>query len=60
MADIADRGNDRAQEILDEAIAKARKELPAGTPGSCTECGTYSLRLVGGKCAPCRDGRWKK
>ena len=55
MADIVDLGNDRAQEILDEAIEKARKEIPEGTPGDCDICGRWSGRLVLGACALCRD-----
>lgn len=31
--------------------------IPCGEPGICRECGGDSKRLVGGRCAPCRDGR---
>ena len=55
MADIADLGNDRAQEILDDAIAAARAEIPAGKPGDCEVCGEWSGRLVLGVCVPCRE-----
>lgn len=55
MADIIDKGNDRAQEILEDAITAARKEIPEGKPGDCELCGYWSGRLVLGVCAPCRD-----
>lgn len=41
--------------LITEARRKA--DIPAGEPGDCTECGEPSKRLVGGRCAPCRDGR---
>lgn len=28
-----------------------------GAPGACEDCETQSPRLVGGRCARCRDGR---
>ena len=31
--------------------------MPVGEPGECCSCGDPSPRLVGRKCAPCRDGR---
>ena len=55
MADEVDQGNDRAQQILEYAIAAARKPLVPGEPGECQRCGEESRRLVGGYCAPCRD-----
>lgn len=55
MADEVDHGNDRAQKMLDVAIAVARKPLAPGEPGECQRCGEESKRLVSGNCAPCRD-----
>lgn len=39
MSDIADKGNDRMQEIIDDAVAKYRRG-PKGTPGVgvCLNC----------------------
>lgn len=37
MADIIDLGNDRAQEILDEALAKRKPEGPPPC-GACHNC----------------------
>ena len=42
---------------LDKLIHSQRYNIPAGTPGECIDCGEYSPRLIGGRCAPCRDGR---
>lgn len=60
MPDLADI----AQEIIlvdtDNGVNAARRDLaqmPAGEPGECEVCLDDSPRLVGGKCAPCRDGR---
>ena len=54
---------DEATAINEEAMEKAlvgirrRANIPKGTDGECHECGEHSLRLVGGVCAYCRDGR---
>jgi hypothetical protein len=55
MADEADRGNDRAQEWLDDQIAASRRTLDPGNPGDCDKCGEHSGRLIFGNCARCRD-----
>ena len=57
MADIADQANDLAQQHLDRSLRAARQAVPAGAPGICDECGDESLRLVAGRCAPCREPR---
>jgi hypothetical protein len=60
MADEIDQANERAEADTDRAIAAARNgaaQIPAGEPGDCDFCGEWSGRLVGGACAPCRDGR---
>jgi len=55
MADAADMANDVAQVALDRNIRAARAPIPIGVAGECRECGDYSLRLVMGRCAPCRE-----
>jgi len=55
MADIADRAAEREEQERQAAIAAARGDIPQGKPGECDLCGEYSMRLVGGACAPCRD-----
>lgn len=57
MADIADMAAEIEGEHLARALAKARVPIAAGVAGECEECGDTSPRLVGGRCAPCRDGR---
>lgn len=40
--DVIDRGNERAEQILDAAIAEVRYQaqaIPAGEPGDCDLCG---------------------
>lgn len=56
--DVIDRGNERAQQILDAEIEEVRhraQHIPAGEPGDCEICGEWSGRLVNSVCAPCRD-----
>lgn len=53
---------DLANELADARVIQALNKLkaaiiPVGEPGECKECGDNSPRLVGGRCAPCRDGR---
>jgi hypothetical protein len=55
MADACDMANDVVQAALDRGIRAARAPLPIGVPGDCTECGDPSLRLIMGRCAPCRE-----
>ncbi|AOW22754.1 MULTISPECIES: hypothetical protein [Sphingomonas] len=57
MADDADRAGDIADRLLERQIAGAVRVVPAGEPGDCRTCDSWSPRLVGGRCAPCRDGR---
>jgi hypothetical protein len=57
MADIADIANDLVIAQLERRILVARAPIIIGVPGRCAECGDDSLRLVIGRCAPCRDGR---
>lgn len=42
---------------LERSIRAARQPVPIGVPGECEKCFEESPRLVGGRCAPCRDGR---
>lgn len=55
MADAADFANDVAQAALDRNIRAARADIAIGVAGQCAECGDDSLRLVTGRCAPCRE-----
>jgi hypothetical protein len=58
VADAADMADDIQAEHLDRGIrATAAIPFDPGVPGECAECGDDSLRLVRGRCAPCRDGR---
>jgi hypothetical protein len=50
-----DQANDFAAAYTDRAIRAARQPVPAGVAGVCDECGDDSPRLVGGRCAPCRE-----
>jgi hypothetical protein len=58
MADDADSAQDELDRVYDVAkqhFSKLASEIPAGEPGECERCGEFSLRLVEGACAPCRD-----
>lgn len=46
---------EREQERAMKLNALAVAQIPAGEPGDCDRCGEFSLRLVRGYCAPCRD-----
>jgi hypothetical protein len=58
MADIADQSDEAIEERTSDRIAESHRVVAAieqGEPGECEGCAEYSLRLVGGKCAHCRD-----
>lgn len=58
MADDIDRSQDYQMVMNYHAIRVVTStSIPIGEPGECRECGEHSQRLVGGRCAPCRDGR---
>lgn len=57
MADVVDMATDIADEHLARGLRVARQPIPAGEPGECEQCFEDSPRLVGGRCAFCRDGR---
>lgn len=57
MADDIDQAQLTEEMHRRAAISNAAQPIPRGEPGECSECGEYSPRLVGGRCAPCRDGR---
>lgn len=57
MTDVVDMATDIADEHLARGIRLARQPIPAGEPGECKQCFEDSPRLVGGRCAFCRDGR---
>jgi hypothetical protein len=50
-------GSSRYAQKLRAAIRNAARPIPIGTPGECEECGEHHVRLVGGVCPLCRDGR---
>jgi hypothetical protein len=58
MADEADRAAELTAFFLKASI-HAAISIPfiPGEPGECDRCGDDMPRLVGGLCAPCRDGR---
>ena len=60
MADEADRAQAQ-EEWQREAMISSARSAPfvRGVPGECERCGDDMPRLVGGLCAPCRDGRNK-
>jgi hypothetical protein len=55
MPDVVDLAQHFAETMLAEAIRVARQPVPSGVPGECEDCGDQSPRLVGGRCAPCRE-----
>jgi len=55
MAYICDQSDEQNAPVLDALIRAASTPMEEGVPGMCDECGDPSIRLVGGKCAPCRD-----
>ncbi len=57
MADVIDLAAEMQELHLEQSLRAARVIVPAGVPGECAECGEDMPRLVGGRCAPCRDGR---
>jgi hypothetical protein len=60
MADMIDEANEHRDKEEAAGVQAARDkaaQIPAGEPGDCDFCGEWSGRLVGGACAPCRDGR---
>ena len=57
MTDVVDMATDIADEHLARGLRLARQPIPAGEPGECEQCFEDSPRLVGGRCAFCRDGR---
>lgn len=57
MSDEVDHATALADQHLERSIRAARQPVPVGAPGECEQCGDESLRIVSGRCAPCRDGR---
>ena len=58
MADEADRAAEQTDFWLRSHIHAATSlPIQPGVPGECDRCGDDMPRLVGGLCAPCRDGR---
>lgn len=57
MADEMDLAAEVADRELSRLIDAARQPVAKGVAGECRDCGWLSPRLVGGRCAPCRDQR---
>ncbi|MET3436360.1 conjugal transfer protein TraR [Sphingomonas sp. 1185] len=57
MADEMDLSVEVASRELSRLIDFARQPIAVGVEGECRTCGRDWPRLVGGRCAPCRDGR---
>lgn len=59
MVDFIDEAVAKTEAAFEDALLAVRQKanIPKGTDGECHECGEHSLRLVGGVCAYCRDGR---
>jgi hypothetical protein len=55
VADDADRAQALVETLTEAAVRAAARPIPAGVPGDCEDCGDHSQRLVGGRCAPCRE-----
>lgn len=55
MADQIDLAQHYQEVALANSIRVARQPVPVGVPGICGDCGDDSPRLVGGRCAPCRE-----
>lgn len=53
--DDADFASETAERLLQSQIDAARADLPPGMPGDCDTCGSYSGRLVDGRCVQCRS-----
>lgn len=57
MGDVVDMAADLQDEHLALSLQRARVPIPEGVAGECEQCFEDSPRLVGGRCAFCRDGR---
>lgn len=57
MADEAERAQAQEEFMREALIRDACRPLAPGYSGECERCGDDMPRLVGGLCAPCRDGR---
>lgn len=57
MGDVVDMAADLQDEHLEHSLRRARVPIAAGVAGECEQCFEDSPRLVGGRCAFCRDGR---
>ena len=60
MADQAEFASELEQAHVERSLAATpRAGFEAWVPGKCEECGDETLRLVEGKCAPCREPQFK-
>lgn len=57
MADAVDHAAVLNEQHFQRSLLAARQPVPVGVAGECDDCGEDSPRLVGGRCARCRDQR---
>ncbi len=57
MSDVVDMAAELQDEHLALSLRRARVPIAEGVAGECEQCFEDSPRLVGGRCAFCRDGR---
>ena len=57
VPDAADMAAEIEAETVARGVSRTRVQISAGVAGECSDCGHMMLRLVGGLCAFCRDGR---
>lgn len=57
MSDVVDMAAELQDEHLALSLQRARVPIAEGVAGECEQCFEDSARLVGGRCAFCRDGR---
>ncbi|NJR80438.1 hypothetical protein [Sphingomonas corticis] len=57
VPDAADMAAEIQAETVARGLSRTRVQISAGVAGECSDCGHMMLRLVGGLCAFCRDGR---
>ena len=57
MPDNIDMAVEISDLHLERSIRAARQPVPVGVAGECETCLEDSKRLIGGRCAPCRDGK---
>lgn len=57
MPDAIDMAAQIEAEHIARGLQRIARDIPAGVPGECDNCGEVMPRLVDGLCGFCRDGR---